>query len=126
LLLVTSFLLADARTTERTFELLNDEGAFPKLIELVQTPKQNDEANLHRLLMELLYEMSRIQKISLADLGEHNYFNWAIRLRIHLLIICGAGCVSDDFVQCLFEIIEQVSHDVSDPYHYPVIRVLVC
>jgi hypothetical protein len=121
LLLVTSFLLADARTTERTFELLNDEGAFPKLIELVQTPKQDGEANLHRLLMELLYEMSRIQKISLADLGKSNGFTF----RIYLLITRGAGCVSDDFVQCLFEIIEQVSHDVSDPYHYPVIRVLV-
>ena len=68
--MITSFLLADARTTERTFELLNEEGAFPKLVDLVQAPKQGNEAGLHRLLMELLYEMSRIQKISLADLGE--------------------------------------------------------
>jgi hypothetical protein len=65
-----SFLLADARTTEKSFELLNKEGAFPRLVELIQGPKQNDEEGLHRLLMELLYEMSRIQKISLDDLGE--------------------------------------------------------
>ena len=26
----------------------------------------------------------------------------------------------------LFQIIEQLSDDVNDPYHYPVIRVLVC
>lgn len=33
--------------------------------------------------------------------------------------------VDDDFVRSLFEIIEQVSNDVDDPYHYPVIRVLL-
>lgn len=33
--------------------------------------------------------------------------------------------VSDDFVCGLFDIIEQVSDDVNDPYHYPVIRVIV-
>lgn len=34
--------------------------------------------------------------------------------------------INDDFVKMLFEIIEQVSDDVNDPYHYPTIRVLVC
>lgn len=33
--------------------------------------------------------------------------------------------VTDDFVQCLFDLIEQVSGNVNDPYHYPVIRVLL-
>ena len=33
--------------------------------------------------------------------------------------------VDDDFVKRLFEIIEELSDDVNDPYHYPVIRVLV-
>lgn len=33
--------------------------------------------------------------------------------------------VDDNFVKHLFEIIEQLSNDVNDPYHYPVIRVLV-
>lgn len=33
--------------------------------------------------------------------------------------------VDDDFVMHLFEIIEELSDDVNDPYHYPVIRVLV-
>lgn len=32
---------------------------------------------------------------------------------------------NDKFVRSLFEIIEQVSNDVNDPYHYPVIRVLL-
>lgn len=34
--------------------------------------------------------------------------------------------VEDDFVRYLFEIIEGLSDDAHDPYHYPVIRVLVC
>lgn len=33
--------------------------------------------------------------------------------------------VQDDFVRRLFHIIEELSDDVNDPYHYPVIRVLV-
>lgn len=33
--------------------------------------------------------------------------------------------VDDDFIRCLFDIIEDLSYDVNDPYHYPVIRVLV-
>jgi len=33
--------------------------------------------------------------------------------------------VDDDFIVCLFNIIEELSDDVDDPYHYPVIRVLV-
>ena len=70
LLVTTSFLLADARITERTFEVLNEEGAFARLVDLISSPKKDDEEGLHRLLMELLYEMSRIQKISLDNLGQ--------------------------------------------------------
>lgn len=33
--------------------------------------------------------------------------------------------VEDDFVKYLFDIVEELSNDVNDPYHYPVIRVLV-
>lgn len=36
-----------------------------------------------------------------------------------------AVLVDDDFIRCLFDIIEDLSYDVTDPYHYPVIRVLV-
>ncbi|RMZ85447.1 hypothetical protein DV737_g857, partial [Chaetothyriales sp. CBS 132003] len=103
LLGTTSFLLADARTTERTFEVLNEAGAFTRLVDLTGSPRGDDEEGVHRLLLELLYEMARIQKISLDDLEY----------------------VDDHFVCYLFDIIEQVSNDVSDPYHYPVIRVLL-
>ncbi|KAK2768685.1 hypothetical protein FQN54_000541 [Arachnomyces sp. PD_36] len=109
LLLITSFLLFDGRQNETTFEMMNKEGAFPRLLELIQAQRKNGvdgdgpETGLHRMLMELLYEMSRIQRVKIEDLVQ----------------------VDDDFVRHLFEIIEQLSNDVNDPYHYPVIRVLL-
>lgn len=99
---IASFLLFDGRADETTFEMMNNEGSFPRLIELVKLSKSED-ARLHRLLLELLYEMSRMQRLSIEDLGQ----------------------VDDDFVACLLQIIEEYSDDVEDPYHYPVIRVLV-
>ena len=33
--------------------------------------------------------------------------------------------IEDDFIIYMFDIIEGLSDDVNDPYHYPVIRVLV-
>ncbi|KAJ9603587.1 pre-rRNA processing [Cladophialophora chaetospira] len=99
----TSLLIADARSNEATYQLLNEEGAFSRLIDLISSPKRHGHEQTHRLLMELLYDMSRIQRIKLSDLAH----------------------VNDDFVKMLFEIIEEAQEDVNDPYHYPTIRVLV-
>ncbi|KAF7943271.1 hypothetical protein EAE96_011201 [Botrytis aclada] len=99
---IASFLLFDGRNNETTFEMMNKEGCFPRLLELVKKGNREDPT-LHRLLLELLYEMSRMQRLSFEDLGQ----------------------VDDEFIVCLFEIIEELSDDVADPYHYPVIRVLL-
>lgn len=99
---LAGFLLLDGRQNEATFEKMNEEGCFPRLVELIQHEKIND-ASIHRLMLELVYEMSRIQRLSYEDLGS----------------------VDDAFVTFLFQIVEQVSGDVDDPYHYPIIRVLV-
>lgn len=99
---IASFLLLDGRDNEATFEMMNNEGCFTRLLELIKEGKK-DDARLHRLLLELLYEMSRMQRLSVEDLG----------------------MVDDEFVTYLFQIIEELSDDVDDPYHYPVIRVLV-
>ncbi|KAL8693161.1 MAG: hypothetical protein Q9218_001943, partial [Villophora microphyllina] len=99
--LIVALLLFDGREHEATFELMNAEGIFSTLVELIYGGK-DDDAGLHRMLLELLYEMSRIQ-----------------RLRIQDLIL-----IEDDFIQYLFGIIEGLSDDVNDPYHYPTIRVL--
>jgi hypothetical protein len=100
--MATSFLMFDGCQHEATFEMMNNEGCFPRLLELIKQGTETD-AKLHRLLLELLYEMSRMQRLSPEDLGQ----------------------VDDEFVTYLFEIIEELSDDVDDPYHYPVIRVLV-
>ncbi|OAX85265.1 hypothetical protein ACJ72_00353 [Emergomyces africanus] len=106
LYVTASFLLFDGRQNEQTFEMMNKEGTFVRLLELIQSPEKFDSdggAGLHRLLMSLMYEMCRIQRIKIGDLV----------------------LVDDDFVKHLFEIIEGLSGDVDDPYHYPVIRVLL-
>lgn len=57
--------------------MMNAEGCFPRLLELLQVYKIKDRENqaaLHRMLMDLLYEMSRIQRIRIEDLGE--YCRW--------------------------------------------------
>ncbi len=99
---IASLLLFDGRQDEETFEIMNNESCFSRLLELVKEGKRND-ASLHRLLLELLYEMSRMQRLKTEDLSQ----------------------VDDDFVKYLFQITEELSDDVDDPYHYPVIRVLV-
>ncbi|OJJ40348.1 hypothetical protein ASPWEDRAFT_33713 [Aspergillus wentii DTO 134E9] len=102
--MITSFLFFDGRQNENTFQMMNEEGAFPRLVELLQAEGNDDYgAGLHRLLMDLLYEMSRIQRVKMEDLV----------------------FVDDDFIKSLFGIIEDLSYDANDPYHYPVIRVLL-
>ena len=52
--------------------MMNEEGVFARLLELIQSLRRDDSdggAGLHRLLMDLLYEMSRIQRIKIEDLG---------------------------------------------------------
>ncbi|KAL8997067.1 MAG: hypothetical protein Q9169_003557 [Polycauliona sp. 2 TL-2023] len=100
--LIVALLLFDGRDNELTLEMMNQEGIFLRLVELIYE-KKDDDAGLHRMLLELLYEMSRIQRLSLQDL---------------ILI-------EDDFIQYLFRVIEGLSDDVNDPYHYPIIRVLL-
>ena len=48
--------------------MINEEGGFPRLLELVLC-RNDDGAGLHRLLLELLYEMSRIQRLRTEELS---------------------------------------------------------
>ena len=118
--LLVAFLLFDGRQNEKTFGMMNEEGVFPRLVELIQEEK-DDDTGLHRMLLQLLYEMSRIQRLRTEDLSRYldEFIHWQQGL-INLVLI------QDDFIAYLFNIIEGLSDDVNDPYHYPVIRVLVC
>jgi hypothetical protein len=100
--LTAAILLYDGRANEAAFEMMQAESAFPRLVELVRT-KGDEDTGLHRLLLELLYEMSRIQKLEREDLM----------------------MVDDGFILYLFQLIEQLSDDADDPYHYHIIRVLL-
>lgn len=99
---IANFLLLDGRSDEATFKSMIDEGCFPKLVDLIKS-RRDDDRRLHRLLLELMYEMARIERLRLDDLL----------------------CVDDDFVVYMFRLIEGLSDDVNDPYHYPIIRVLL-
>ncbi|KAH8891669.1 hypothetical protein GQ53DRAFT_823671 [Thozetella sp. PMI_491] len=99
---ISNFLLLHGRIDDSTFRRMIDDGCFPRLLELVRGCREADR-RLHRLLLELIYEMSRIEQLRPEDLMQ----------------------VDDGFVIYLCRLIEAVSDDVDDPYHYPVIRVLL-
>jgi hypothetical protein len=124
LAVIASFLIFDGRRNEAVLRVMNEEGSFPRLLELLQVQNKkrgDDEAGLHRLLMDLMYEMSRIQRIKIEDLG-----GWFLQALCDMVVNGEmAVLVDDDFIKSLFDIIEDLSYDVNDPYHYPVIRVLV-
>lgn len=66
--LATAILLFHGRATEVVFETLQAEGAFPRIVQLIHE-RRDDDIGLHRLLIELMYEMSRVQKLSRDDLS---------------------------------------------------------
>ncbi|KAI0389344.1 hypothetical protein F5Y17DRAFT_132125 [Xylariaceae sp. FL0594] len=99
---IASFLLLDGRCDAMTFRKMIEESCFQRLIELINRRKEEDPA-LHLLLLELMYEMSRIQQLRVQDLIQ----------------------VDDGFVASLFQLIEGLSDDVHDPWLYPIIRVLL-
>ncbi|KAL5377004.1 hypothetical protein DPSP01_010112 [Paraphaeosphaeria sporulosa] len=103
--MVAAFLLFDGRNDQNdaTFEMMHEEGVFARLIELIQLESVQEEPRLHQMLLELLYESSRIQRLKWEDFV----------------------AVDDSFILYLLGVIEGVSDDHEDPYHYPVIRVLL-
>ncbi|KAH7063705.1 hypothetical protein B0J12DRAFT_643800 [Macrophomina phaseolina] len=88
---------------QQVFHMMKKEGAFPRLVELVRTTSVDEHKELHRLLMQLMYEMSRIQRLSHEELA----------------------VVDDAFVLCLFQAVEELFGDPNDPFCYHVIRVLL-
>ncbi|KAJ4341588.1 pre-rRNA processing [Didymella glomerata] len=103
--LVAALLLYDGRHSgdDVVFEMMHKEGSFPRLVELVQLDDVQEETRLHQMLLELLYESSRVQRLDWEDFA----------------------AVNDNFILYLLGIIEGASDDADDPYHYPVIRVLL-
>ncbi|KAH3910734.1 hypothetical protein HBI56_188970 [Parastagonospora nodorum] len=103
--IVAAFLLYDGRhhKDDAIFEMMHAESTFPRLVELVQMDAVQEDTSLHQLLLELLYESSRGQRLTWDDFM----------------------AVNDAFIVYLLDIIEGASDDAEDPYHYTVIRVLL-
>lgn len=49
--------------------MMHKEGSFPRLVELVQLDDVQEETMLHQMLLELLYESSRVQRLDWEDFG---------------------------------------------------------
>jgi hypothetical protein len=66
---VAAFLLYDGRNSkdDAVFEMMHSEGTFARLVELVQKDTVQEETRLHQLLLQLLYESSRIQRLTYED-----------------------------------------------------------
>ncbi|VZI15199.1 unnamed protein product [Fusarium fujikuroi] len=99
---IVSLLLLDGCQDETMFPRMVNEACFPRLLELINGRRDQDPG-LHRLLLQLMYEMSRMERLRVDDLT----------------------MVEDEFVHYLFALIEELSDDAHDPYHYPTIRVLL-
>ncbi|KAG5983874.1 hypothetical protein E4U55_006859 [Claviceps digitariae] len=100
---IASLLFLDGCANESIFPSMVEESCFPRLLELIVSRQEEADPRLHRIILQLMYEMSRVQRLKVQDLA----------------------LVNDDFVHYLFGIIEGLSDDVQDPYHYPTIRVLL-
>lgn len=101
--LIANILLFDGRQNQKTFELMQEEGLFPRLMDMV-LGKRDEDRILWGVVLDLLYEMSRIQRLRREDLET----------------------IGDEFIGYLFQIVEEDPDDSNDPYHYPIIRMLVC
>ncbi|KAI6779649.1 uncharacterized protein J7T54_007692 [Emericellopsis cladophorae] len=99
---IACLLLLDGNHEESLFPRMIEEACFPRLLELINGQRDGDP-RLHRFLLQLMYEMSRMVRLRRDDIQ----------------------LVDDDFIHYLFSIIENLSDDVHDPYHYPTIRVLL-
>lgn len=100
--IIAGILLSDGRQNDTTFEIMMRDGVFARVVDLIKL-KHEDDSRLYTQLLKLLYEMTRVQRLSIEDLGG----------------------IDDDFIKSLLQVMEGYSDD-ADPYHYAVIRVLVC
>ncbi len=74
--LVAALLLYDGRNSgdDVVFEMMHIEGSFARLVELIQADIVQEDTRLHQMLLELLYESSRVQRLVWEDFGT---FGWS-------------------------------------------------
>lgn len=67
--IVANILLLEGRECSDVFKHMVEDGLFPRLVELVRT-KRDENRLLWKKVLDLMYEMSRIQKLEPKELGE--------------------------------------------------------
>ncbi|KAL1889926.1 pre-rRNA processing [Ceratocystis pirilliformis] len=98
---VAWFMLLDGRLNPDLFRLMIQNASFPRLTELISRHgRGHGDVRLHRLLLELMFEMSRIERLRREDLVR----------------------IDDAFVAHLLQAIDSVSDDAHDN---PTIKVLL-
>ncbi|KAF8458272.1 hypothetical protein BDZ91DRAFT_666113 [Kalaharituber pfeilii] len=100
--LISTVLLFDGRQNQETFERMQGEGLFRRLLTLITMKKQQEDKECRNRLLETLYEMSRVQRLRWEDLA----------------------AIDDAFITYLFELVEEQA-ELEDPYHYVIIRALL-
>lgn len=87
--IVAAFLLYDGRNSkdDEVFEMMHSEGTFPRLVELVQKESVQQEPELHQLLLQLLYESSRIQRLTYEDFSTLAISSCSLLLEAHANVV---------------------------------------
>ncbi|VVT51615.1 uncharacterized protein SAPINGB_P003155 [Magnusiomyces paraingens] len=99
---IGAILLIDGRRNPATLEMMQEESATGTLINTIWK-SQMKSPRLHRIFLELFYEMCRIQKLTYSDLS----------------------LVKSEFLNYLFTAIENKDDYDYDPYGFAVIKVLL-
>ncbi len=74
--MAAAVMLSDGRTSESTFELMQREAVFPRLVELIRDQDDNDDEGAHKLFLELLFEMSRMQRLKRDEISKPSAFQF--------------------------------------------------
>ncbi|KAI5303878.1 hypothetical protein KEM56_007097 [Ascosphaera pollenicola] len=88
------FLLVDGQHHEDTFIIMSSEGAFPHVLKLIQSyvnPEHGSSVDLNRILLDLTYEMARIQRLRTDDLSGKLVLNEQFLLATNDLLLDGSS-----------------------------------
>ena len=78
------------------------------------------EAKLRSLSVRLLFEVCRVQPLSVHDLSKHSNFEFPTQLILSMLEI-----FDDAFIDYLFDLVEQTRQLHDDTFNYSVIKLIV-
>lgn len=100
--LIGAVLLIDGKRHQSTLEMLQEEAASSVVISILWHDR-NKSLLLHRIYLELLFEMCKVQKLRQSDLEK----------------------ISIKFLEFLFSAVQNKEYSETDPYNYAVMKVIL-